>query len=158
VRTPQTETCDDTVTAALHAGVEKLTERLGSEMTRWRWDAVHHAIFPHQGLDSVGPLRPLLSRSVPNGRGWGTVNLGPTGAQPPYEQPSVRGYGQIVDLSPANDSRFLDAVGESGHFLSRHYDDFLRDWRDVRHKKMRMARADVDRGALGRLVLEPTRP
>ena len=61
----------------------------------------------------------------------------------PYDQLSVPGYRQIIDLSPANDSRFLDAVGESGHFLSPHYDDFLADWQAVRHRKMRM---DAGRG------------
>ena len=60
-----------------------------------------------------------------------------------------------VDLSPANDSRFADAVGESGHFLSPHYADFLPDWRAVRHKKMRMERAEIDAGAIGRLRLVP---
>ena len=45
-------------------------------------------------------------------------------------------------------SRFLDAVGQGGHFLSPHYDDFLGDWKAVRHKKMRMTRADADNGVL----------
>jgi len=38
-RTPQTETCQDTVTAALRDAVEDLRGRLGNDMTRWRWDA-----------------------------------------------------------------------------------------------------------------------
>ena len=60
-----------------------------------------------------------------------------------------RAYGprlpEIIDLSPANDSRFLDAVGQSGHVLSPHYDDFLSDWRAVKHRKMRMDRADIEK-------------
>ena len=65
------------------------------------------------------------------------------------------GYREIIDLSAANDSRFLDAVGESGHFLSPHYDDFLKDWQAVRYRKMRMQRQDIEAGALGRLRLTP---
>ena len=118
-------------------------------MTRWRWDAVHRAVFPHQGLDAVQALRPLLSRSVPNGGDWSTVNVGPVAADAPFEQRIVPGYREIIDLSPANDSRFLDAVGQSGHFLSPHYDDFLPDWQAVRHRKMRMERAEIDSGAIG---------
>ena len=95
----------------------------------WRWDAVHRAVFPHQ-LGAVAALLPFLNRSVPS-------------------------YREIIDLSPANDSRFLDAVGESGHFLSKHYDDFLDDWRAVRHKKMRMERWDIEKGAVGHLRLTP---
>jgi penicillin amidase len=149
------ETCDDAVTNALRRAVADLTERLGSDMSRWRWDGVHRAVFPHQGLDGVRMLRPILSRFVANGGDWSTVNVAPVAADHPYEQHLVPGYREIIDLSPANDSRFLDAVGQSGHFLSTHYDDFLADWRAVRHKKMRMERADIEQGALGRLRLTP---
>jgi len=148
-------THDAAVTAALHAGVTDLTRRLGGDMTRWRWDAVHRAVFPHQGLDSVSALRPLLSRSVPNGGDWSTVNVGPVSVDFPFDQRSVPGYREIIDLSPANDSRFLDAVGESGHLLSPHYADFLSDWHDVKHRKMRMDRTEIDKGALGHLRLKP---
>jgi penicillin G amidase len=152
--TPVAEDCDAAVTLALRRGIADLEQRLGSDMTRWRWDAVHAAVFPHQALDSVAALRPLFSRAVPNGGDWSTVNVGPVDALHPYEQHSVPGYREIIDLSPAADSRFIDAVGESGHFLSAHYADFQDDWQKVRHRKMRMTRADVDNGALGHLRLQ----
>ncbi|MGE5246450.1 MAG: penicillin acylase family protein [Betaproteobacteria bacterium] len=157
VRTPARETCDDVVSAALHDAVGDLTRRLGRDMTRWRWDRVHRAVFPHQGLDAVALLRPLVSRSVPNGGDWSTVDVGGVSARSPYEQHAIPGYRQIIDLSPRNDSRFLDAVGESGHFLSPHYDDFLPDWRAVRHRPMRMTRKDAEAGAIGTLRLMPER-
>jgi penicillin G amidase len=153
VDTTERETCDDAVTRALNQGVADLTSKLGSDMTRWRWDAVHRAVFPHQGLDTVAALRPLLSRSIPNVGDWSTVNVGTVLVDRPYTQEAIPGYRQIVDLSPANDSRFIDAVGQSGHFLSPHYDDFMTDWRDVQYRKMRMTRTAIDEGALGRLTL-----
>lgn len=155
VRTAAKETCDQTVTTALHDAVRDLRHRLRTEMPTWRWDTIHRAMFPHQGLDAVSLLRPFLSRSVGNGGDWSTVNVGPVAADSPYEQHSVAGYRQIVDLSPANDSRFADAVGESGHFLSKHYDDYLRDWQAVRHRPMRMDRKAIEKGALGTLRLVP---
>jgi penicillin G amidase len=152
--TARKETCDDAVTTALHEGMIDLTRRLGGDMSRWRWSAVHSAVFPHQGLDAVALLRPLISRSVPNGGDWSTVNVGTVSTDHPFEQRSVAGYRQIIDLSPANDSRFIIDIGESGHPLSNHYDDFLVDWQAVRHRKMRMARGDVENGAIGHLRLE----
>jgi penicillin amidase len=101
-------------------------------------------------------LRALVSRSVPSGGDWSTVDVGAVATDHPYEQRSVAGYREIIDLSPANDSRFLDALGESGHPLSRHYDDFLSDWSAVKHRRMRIDRADIERGATGRLRLVPT--
>jgi penicillin amidase len=148
------QTCDDVVARALSKGVEDLRRRMGDDMTRWRWDTVHLAVFPH-ALDSVAALRPILSRSIGIGGDWSTVNVSVTAADHPYEAHTVPGYREIIDLSPANDSRFLDAVGESGHPLSPHYDDFLKDWRAVTHRKMRMDRAEIDRGALGHLRLAP---
>jgi penicillin amidase len=156
-RTDKVETCDDAVTEALHKGVNDLTRRLGGDLSRWRWDAVHSAVFPHQGLDSVATLRPLLSRSVPNGGDWSTVNVGPVAADTPFEQHSIPGYREIIDLSASNDSRFIDAVGQSGHFLSKHYADFLGDWQAVRHRKMRMDRGEIERRAIGHLRLMPNK-
>ncbi len=154
-RTPAIETCDDAVSTALDEAVADLSRHLKGEMGHWRWDGVHHAIFPHQGLDSVALLRPLVSRSVPSGGDWSTVDVGAVAADHPYEQHSVAGYRQIIDLSPANDSRFADALGQSGHFLSRHYDDALSDWTHVRPRPMRMERTEIERGALGHLKLTP---
>ncbi len=81
--------------------------------------------------------------------------MGPVATDALYEQHSVPGYREIIDLSPANDSRFIDAVGESGHPLSKHYDDFLSDWQAVKYRKMRMERGQAEKGAIGHLRLQP---
>jgi penicillin amidase len=154
VTTEKRETCEDAVTTALHDAVNELARRMGGAISSWRWDRVHIAVFPHQGLDAVAALRPILSRTVPHGGDW-SVNVGAVSTDYPFEQRSVSGYRQIVDLSPANDSRFLVDVGESGHPLSNHYADFLPDWQAVRHRAMRMKRADIDAGAIGHLRLVP---
>jgi penicillin amidase len=155
VRTPAKETCDDDALAALHAGLTRLTAQLGSDMARWRWDGVHKGVFAHATLDTIPVLGRMLRRTAPHGGDWSTVNVGPVFAPRPFEQHSLPGYRQIVDLSDANDSRFLDAVGQSGHVLSPHYDDALADWSAGRLRKMRMDRAEIERGATGHLRLTP---
>ncbi len=148
------ETCDDAVTSALRASIADLEQRMGGEMSRWRWDRVHSAEFPHQ-LGAVAMLRPFLNRAVPNGGDWSTVDVGTSAPEHPYDQRSVPGYREVIDLSSANDSGFIEDVGQSGHFLSPHYDDFLADWRAGRLRTMRMDRAAIENGALGRLRLKP---
>jgi len=155
IRTPAKESCDDAVSTALHAGVARLTKAMGADMSTWRWDAVHHAIFAHPMLDGFPVLGKWLRREVPHGGDWSTVNVGPVHSPKPFDQHSLPGYREILDLSPANDNRFLDAVGQSGHVLSPHYDDALPLWKDVKHRKMRMDRADVEAGAIGHLRLAP---
>jgi penicillin amidase len=154
VRTPKKETCDDAVTAALHDAVVDLKRRLGSDQARWRWDALHRAVFPHQGLDAVPVLGALLRQAAPNGGDWSTVDVGTVATDHWYEQRAVPGYRQIIDLSPANDSRFMNDLGESGHPLSP-YGAYLNDWHAVRHRAMRMTREDIERGAVGHLTLVP---
>jgi penicillin amidase len=154
-RTPMRESCTQVVTRALHDGVLALSRTLGGDPKTWRWDAAHRVRFPHQGFDPVPALRRLFSRSMPNGGDWSTVNVGGVDAGRPFEQTAIPGYRQILDLSPAADNRFIDAVGQSGHVLSRHYDDFLEDWHEVRHRRMRTSRDDIERGAMGHLRLVP---
>jgi penicillin amidase len=155
VRTPAKETCDEVTLSALRAGLARLTSQLGADAARWRWDAVHQGVFAHSALDTVPVLGRMLRRTAPHGGDWSTVNVGPVFAPRPFEQHSVPGYRQILDLSPANDSRFLDAVGQSGHVLSPRYDDALQDFSAGRHRKMRMDRAEIEKGAIGRLRLTP---
>lgn len=153
--TPEVETCRRAVTAALHRAVATLKTQMGTNLRAWTWGTVHPAVFPHQGLDAVAQLRPILNRSIANGGDWSTVNVGAVDAAHQFEQRSIPGYRQIVDLSPANDSRFLDAVGQSGHFLSPRYDDALTAFQAVQHRPMRMDRARIDAGAVGTLRLRP---
>jgi penicillin amidase len=97
-RTRATETCTEAVTRALHDAVVDLARQLGSDMTRWRWDAVHRAVFPHQGLDAVTALRPIVSRSIASAGDWSTVDVGAVTADKPYEQHAVASYREIIDL------------------------------------------------------------
>ena len=62
----------------------------------------------------------LLSRSIPNRGDWSSINVGAVDVNHPLEQSEIPGSRQIVDPSPANDSRFLGSVGQAGHFLSPH--------------------------------------
>lgn len=155
VTTASTETCRHAVSKALHDAILSLEGQHGKDLRSWKWGDVHQAVFPHQGLDAVAALRPILNRRVPHGGDWSTVNVGPVASGRPYEQTEIPGYRQIVDLSPANDSRFLDSVGQSGHFLSPEYDDRLERFRTVDHMPMRVDRARIDAGAAGTLRLRP---
>jgi penicillin amidase len=155
VGTAESESCDQTVTKALRDGLARMNAAQSRDLSQWRWDRVHVAAFPHQGLDSVTGLHWLLSRSMPNGGDFSTVNVGAVNTDLGFTETDIPGYRQIVDLSPRNDSRFLDAVGQSGHLRSPYYDDALGDWREVRHRAMRIDEAAIRHSALGKLTLKP---
>ena len=47
------------------------------------------------------------------------------------------------------------ATGQSGHILSRHYDDLAELWRSGDYISMSMNREDIAAGALGVSMLRP---
>ncbi len=149
------EAPDRAVERSLAQALDWLETRLGSDWQRWQWDHLHRAVFPHLPLHNVRPLRRFFDRSIPVPGDWSSINLGSYLHGQPFLQRNVAGYRQIIDLSGADGSVFVQAVGQSGHPLSRHFDDFLKDWAAVRYRPMRMERTTVERDARATLRLEP---
>jgi penicillin amidase len=140
---------------ALREALDELKGRLGDEMQNWRWDRLHRAVFPHYPFHNVPFLQKWFSRSVPRGGDWSTVNFGAVLSARPFIQRNVPGYRQIIDLAQPDGGLFIHSVGQSGHFLSPHYDDYLKDWAAVRYRPMRFTRAAVERDARATLRLTP---
>jgi penicillin amidase len=143
------------IQTALQAALKDLSKRLGSDMNEWQWGKVHRAILPHIPLNRVAYLRPFFSRSVAVGGDWSTVNFGAYVAKTPFLQRNIAGYRQIIDMSGLNGSYFIHAAGQSGHFLSPHFDDFMQDWAAVKYRPMRFERSAVERDTKAKLLLEP---
>ena len=150
VKTPERESCADIMGQTFRRTLGDLRARLGSDLNSWRWDQLHVAVFPHQPFHRIILMRELFSRSIPNGGDRSTVNIGPYGFNRDFEQYASPSYRQIVSLAGFDDSRFILATGQSGHFLSSHYDDCLKDWEAVRYRPMRMERAGTTT-----LILKP---
>lgn len=150
------ESCAQTAGLALNDALDDLEATMGQNMQRWRWDSVHRTALGHQPFDSVPLLQRLFSRSLPAGGDHGTVNAGPFSFETPFEQRAGPAYRQIIDLSGPDHGRFMLAGGQVGHPLSRHYDDYLLDWRAVRYRPMRMSSEAITAAAAARLELRPS--
>lgn len=153
--TPAREDCGDVARQTLKAALQDLRSQLGGGPEQWRWGRLHRAVFFHQPFGYVDYVRRLFNRSAEVGGDNSTVNLGAFGFDPSFEQHAVSGYRQIIDLGSADTGQFLLAVGQSGHVLSAHYDDYLEDWQAVRYRPMRLDRAAVLRDQEAVLRLEP---
>jgi penicillin amidase len=155
VRTTAPEGCPTALGAALADGLSEMAKRQGGDFASWRWDRVHHAVFPHNPFDNVRALRPIFSRSIANGGDDFTVNVAPISRSDRYNQRHVPSYRQIVDLSDLGASRFIHTVGQSGHLLSGYYSNMLDRWRRVEYMPMRYDKQAINAAAAARLVLEP---
>jgi penicillin G amidase len=153
VRTPQVETCADTLTIALTEGLAKMSEAQGTnDIQAWRWDRAHHALFPHNPFDKNPQLQPIFSRSIPNGGDKFTVNVASVFQWDEYNQLHSAQYRQIVDHDAISNSRFMIAPGQSGNPQSPHYDDLLERWRQVKYLPMRFGSRVIDNTLQGRLT------
>jgi penicillin amidase len=156
VATTARESCASALGAALDDGLARMAEAQGSQdIASWRWDKAHRALFPHNVFDGVGALKPIFSRSVPNGGDGFTVNVAPPSQGNLYNQTHVPSYREIIDLGDLDASRFMHTVGQSGYVLSRHYSDLLDRWQRVEYLPMRYSREVVDAAAEATLRLEP---
>ena len=157
VRTPELESCNDTLAVALTEGLARMSGEQGTDdIKAWRWDKVHHAQFPHNPFDANPQLKPVFSRSIPNGGDRFTVNVTSSFRRwDDYHQYHAAAYRQIIDFNDLGSSRFINVPGQSGNPESRHYDDLLERWQRVGYLPMRYDRKTVDGATHERLELEP---
>ncbi|TDC83655.1 penicillin acylase family protein [Micromonospora sp. KC606] len=157
-RTPVVETADQVVAAAMAEAAEELADRLGDDLSRWRWGDLHTLTPRNQtfGESGIAPIEWLF-----NGRGAGVsggssiVNATGWDASVGYEVDWVPSMRMIVDMSDLDESRWIQLTGNSGHAFADHYDDQFEKWRTGQTVPMRWDRATIEREAADSLTLVP---
>ena len=137
ITTRPIETCNNVVTDALKRAILKITEETReTEATKWKWGDFHKAVFRHPILGHVPILSLLVNLEIPSDGGNFTVNRGSTrfsGKELDFAHIHGSGYRGLYDLENPDNSHFIIATGQSGNFLSRHYRNLLRPWRDGKY-------------------------
>ena len=131
VQSAQTEDCTTIARQALDRAILDLTARFGPDVTSWRWGDAHQALHLHPGLGDLGGLSWIvnLTQSV-SGGDFTVAQSGLLGHGPnPWQAVSGAGYRGVYDLADPDSSVFIISTGQSGHPLSRHYDDMAGLWR-----------------------------
>ena len=151
------ETCSQIASLALDDALITLTERFGTRIDGWRWGAAHQALHKHQVLGDVPVLQWLLNIRQDTAGGDNTMMVGSTsGREPnPYQNVHSAGFRGVFDFSDPDNSVFVISTGQSGHFLSQHYDDLSLLWRRREYIPMSLDPAHARAGADGTTVLTP---
>jgi len=149
------KTWDAALNSAFSAAIDELRARLGDDVKRWRYGAVHKMSYNHP-LGMVKPLKKIFNRGpIPFGGDIDTVNVGSSLPNQPEVIITVPSYRQIVNLADPKASLSIHHPGQSGHPASKHYDDFIKPWRRVEHHPMLFERGMVEENATGTLRLTP---
>jgi len=136
VRTPSRESCEGFRTQTLSDAVSVLETRLGDDPSRWRWENLHTASFPHGVFDAVAGLRRLFSLETGQGGDASTVNVGAYRLDGSFAMTDGPSYRQIVDLSDPRGALFVHATGQSGNVFDRRYRDLLPLWKEGRYLRI----------------------
>jgi len=148
--TPDVETRDTVLAAAMVDATAELRERLGGDPKGWRWGALHtitlrNATFGESGIAPIewlfnhGPVGTSGGDAIVNATGWS--------ADEGYEVDAVPSMRMIVDLADLNASRWVQLTGNSGHAFHPNYVDQFELWRTGANLPMRWDRATIEREA-----------
>ncbi len=137
---------DSMLAGAFEGALRTLQGRLGSDLGRWRWGAVHLASFRH-------PLATALD--LPDASRGGhrtTVNM--TGG-PQFRQTSGASFREILDFADWDNSVATSVPGQSGQPGSPYYGNLLPLWEKGEYFPLVYSRAAVERNTAWVLWLRP---
>ncbi len=131
VQSAPVETCTEIARAALDEGLLWIDETWGGTAEALRWGDAHQATHDHPVLGELPFLKWVMNIRQSTSGGDNTLNRGltsGTGANP-FENVHAAVYRGVYDFADPDSSLFISSTGQSGHFLSRHYDDLGELWR-----------------------------
>ena len=148
--------CRAIADAALSDALDELSEAYGPNIERWRWGKAHKAVHRHQPLSGSG-LGFLFDIVQDSPGGDHTLFRGqiPGRGEAPYHNVHAGGFRAIYDFADLDRSVAAISTGQSGHFLSRHYDDFAEIWSSGDYVPLSLDRQDAQAGAVGVTRLIP---
>jgi penicillin G amidase len=122
-------TLEDIILDSYRLTIADLSEELGADPTKWRWDQRQSISFKHDVGSELGPLSGIYNRGpYPYGGGHMTVGRAGHRLQDPYKVTHVATIRVVAEMGQPNRAYGVIPIGQSGHPLSKHYDDQIETW------------------------------
>ncbi len=157
IQSAPVETCTDMARLALDDALIWIEERFGTQIEALRWGDSHQATHDHPTLGEVPVLRYFVNIRQSTSGGDHTLLRGRTSGQEPEPFLNVHGAGYrgVYDFADPDSSVFITSTGQSGHFLSYHYDDLGELWRRGEYIPMSLDEDLARAAAVGITVIRP---
>lgn len=125
------ETCPNLARQSLDQAILDLTARFGPDVASWRWGDLHMARQVHPALGDMRGLSYVVNLLQPTSGDDSTVAKAGThgSGRNPWQNITGATYRGVYDMADPDSSVFIVSTGQSGHPLSRHYDDMAGLWR-----------------------------
>jgi penicillin amidase len=157
IQSAAVESCTDIARLALDDALLWIDETYGVELETLRWGDAHQATHDHTVLGDLGWLGWIVNIRQSTSGGDFTLLRGRTSGKDPNPFLNVHGAGYrgVYDFADPDSSVFIIATGQSGHPLSRHYDDLGELWRRGEYIPMSLDPDLARAGAVGITRLVP---
>ncbi|MEM8631736.1 MAG: penicillin acylase family protein [Pseudomonadota bacterium] len=154
------ETCTEVARDALDDALIWIEETWGKNLESLRWGDAHTARHDHPVLGNAPGLKWVVNIRQSTSGGDNTLMRGATnGSYPnPFLNVHGAGYRGVYDFADPDSSVFVTATGQSGHPLSRYYDDMGELWRRGEYVPMSLDPELARAAAVGVTVLTPAAP
>jgi len=151
------ESCTDISRRALDDALLWIDENHGGALEALRWGDAHQATHDHQVLGDVPILKWFVNIHQSTSGGDNTLQRGRTrGTGPrPFDNVHGAGFRGVYDFADPDSSVFVISTGQSGHPLSRFYDNLGELWRRGEYIPMSLDPELARAAATGVTVLEP---
>ncbi|MEN8249607.1 MAG: penicillin acylase family protein [Bacteroidota bacterium] len=158
VSTETEETRQMIVLKGVESALETLLKIYNSDNPDdWHWEKVHTLTHRHplgevdllKKYFNVGPYPTIGGKEVLNDLSF---HLDTIGYFPIKDGPSQR---TIIDLGNMDDAMSINPTGQSGHFLSKHYDDQAQMYIDVEFRPQLMNESEIEENKISVLTLIP---
>ena len=148
-------TRDQILVKALSGAVAEVTERLGEDMTNWRWGDLHKGVFR-------SPVAPLAPEGMASQLNVGPLSMGGSAFSPraasyndKFEVTSGASFRMVLDIGNWDESRFVNTPGQSGDPMNAHYRDLAPLWAAGEYAPLLYSREAVEAAAAKVITLEP---
>jgi len=157
IQSAPTESCTDMARLALDDAIVWIEENYGTSLESLRWGDAHVAAHDHPVLGETPILNWFVNIRQSTSGGDNTLRRGLTsGTDPdPFTNVHSAAYRGVYDFADPDSSVFVISTGQSGHLLSRHYDDLGALWRRGEYIPMSLDPALARAGAVGVTILRP---
>lgn len=151
------ETCSQIARQALDDALVWIAENHGAEVEAVRWGDAHIATHDHPVLGDTPILNWIVNIRQSTSGGDFTLNRAKTsGVDPtPFHNVHAGAYRGVYDFADPDSSVFIISTGQSGHPLSRYYDNLGALWRRGEYVPMSLDPALARAAAVGVTVLRP---
>lgn len=118
--------CQQLLVDSFYQSIEQLVKHFDTDdVSQWQWGEVHYVEFAHQPFGQVRLLEKWFSKRFASGGSNDTLNVGSALKDDDgnYRQDFGAVFRHVFDMGSAAQDYQSWGAGQSGHFLSRFYDD-----------------------------------